>query len=98
MLFFAISPLSLLSLCTKVQGRGVRKRQQTYRKKQGKTRAESDCRIIRIHIHLHTQLLVMPPKKATSSKAAEPAHDFKTGETVLCKVKGYPEWPGKVHF
>jgi len=38
----------------------------------------------------------MPPKKATSSKAAEPAHDFKTGEIVLCKVKGYPEWPGKI--
>ena len=36
----------------------------------------------------------MPPKK--SAAPALTADDFKIGDTVTAKVKGYPEWPGKV--
>ena len=37
----------------------------------------------------------MPPKKS-SKPAAATAADFNVGDLVLTKVKGYPEWPGKV--
>lgn len=38
----------------------------------------------------------MVAKKATAKAAAPTASDFKLGDIVLTKVKGYPEWPGKV--
>ena len=42
----------------------------------------------------------MAPKKASATstgKAAAPtAADFNTGDIVLTKIKGYPDWPSKV--
>ncbi|KAK9899145.1 hypothetical protein P389DRAFT_209153 [Cystobasidium minutum MCA 4210] len=38
----------------------------------------------------------MVAKKATAKAAAPTASDFKLGDIVLTKVKGYPEWPGKI--
>ena len=35
----------------------------------------------------------MAPKQ---KKALPEPEKFETGDIVLCKVKGYPEWPGKV--
>ena len=38
-------------------------------------------------------LRAMAPKQ---KKALPEPEKFETGDIVLCKVKGYPEWPGKV--
>lgn len=43
----------------------------------------------------------MAPKKggakgAAASSNAGPSHEYNTNDVVLAKVKGYPEWPGKV--
>lgn len=38
----------------------------------------------------------MAPKKASSKPAPPTAADFNVGDVVLTKVKGYPEWPGKI--
>ena len=42
----------------------------------------------------------MPPKKGASSKgnaaSGSESHEYNVGDTVLCRVKGYPDWPGKV--
>lgn len=38
----------------------------------------------------------MAPKKPSAKAPSVTAADFKIGDIVLTKVKGYPEWPGKV--
>lgn len=36
--------------------------------------------------------------KKSSKPAVPTAADFKVGDIVLTKLKGFPEWPGKVIY
>ena len=39
----------------------------------------------------------MAPKKSAKKKAAVEGKEFAVGDIVTVKVKGYPDWPGRVH-